>query len=198
MKRFDIVPVASNPSTAQIIIPGLKGAPSAMPPLRSEEDKLPDVGCDGEHCNDCIFFVKIRRPNKESYNTRCSAENPRPGGAYKVVKLNVYENEKVKKPFWCPLTKSNAIGGLINKPKIDRSDSQERHELWKSAPGITAWADIKVGEKYHLPPTPKNGRMDLIVKVKYANSIQCDSLTGQKRVWLYKDDEDYKFLSPLC
>lgn len=197
MKKFDIIPVGSNPSTAQIIIPGLKGMHSIAAPLKTPEDVAPEKKCGEKFCNECMFFLKIRRPNKESYNTRCSAENPRPGGAYKVVKLNVFEDEKVLKPFWCPLEKNNVIGDLLDKPKAD-ADSYERRKLWLAAPGITAWSDIKVGEKYHLPPTFKNGRKNLLVKAKYANSMQCDDIDTQKKVWLYKDDEDYKFLSPLC
>ena len=214
MKNFGLVPMLGNPSTAQLILPGVKGG---LPPLADNDTQLAlpfneNVGKKNQllYCNGCEHFLRLLRPNKESFNTRCSAEKPINGCSYRVIKLNVYPDEKVKKPFWCPIIKNSIINGL-SVPKATNSamsDEQQKNwnrikeetlykEKWLAIGGITSWDDIKIGEKYHLPPTFKKNRIDFEVKQKYINSIQCVNLKTNEQLWLYKNDEEYKFLSVI-
>ena len=222
MKNFGLVPVADNPATAQLIIPGIRniqpnvGTQLSLPFKESNQTKK------DAYCNNCEHFVALQRPNKNTFNTRCSAESPRPGGAYRVIKLNVYPEEKVRKPFWCPILKKLIIGADTNEKHITvggkavypsgngsaMSDEQLdnwnriRHEQamkekWLAMSGLTAWDDIEIFKVYHMPPTIKKGRMDIRVKTKYINSMQCEDVKTGRTIWLYKDDEEYKFLSPV-
>jgi hypothetical protein len=199
---FGLVPVGDNPATAQLILPAIgKGTQLVLPFKDSTPAK------DKPFCNNCEHFVKIQRPNKNTFNTRCSADNPRPGGAYRVVKLNVYPEEKVRKPFWCPILKQAILGANPNEKRITVGGTQVfpsttkaddgKKEKWLSMSGIMAWSDIEIYKKYHLPPTLRKGRMDICVKNKFINSIQCEEINTGKTIWLYKDDEEYKFLSPI-
>lgn len=211
---FGLVPVGDNPATAQLILPAIgKGTQLSLP----FKDKTPEK--DKPFCNNCEYFVMLQRPNKNTFNTRCSAESPRPGGAYKVVKLNVYPEEKVRKPFWCPILKKAILGADPNEKRItvggrqvfpssamdddqlaawNRSkEQQEKKEKWLAMSGIMAWSDIEIFKSYHLPPTFRKGRMDICIKNKFINSIQCEDIKTGKTIWLYKDDEEYKFLSPI-
>jgi hypothetical protein len=119
MTRFGIIPFDDNPSTAQIVIPGAKHSckpfmAGGVEPLQlslqfKENAKDKKDSC----CNKCEYFVRIARPDKNRFNTRCSADANRPGGAYRVIKLNVFPDENVKKPIWCPIIK-NAITNSFN------------------------------------------------------------------------------------
>ena len=226
MPKFGLMQVGENPSTAQIVIPGVRRECAPFKPNSTEpvQLNLPFKENDKKdlYCNRCEHFVCIARPGKNNFNTRCSAEAARPGGAYRVIKLNVYPDEKVKKPFWCPIIKKNItdalnkedgikIGGktiYLPKKESAMSDEQlaqwnrskaekEQREKWLAMSGLTAWKDIKLGKKYHLPPTIKKRRMDLVVKSVNMNSIYCEDIRTGNNVWLYKDDEEYKFMSPI-
>ena len=228
MTRFGIVPFDGNPSTAQIVIPGTRrqcgpfmagGVEPVQLNLQFNENAKDKKDL---YCNRCEHFVCIARPGKNRFNTRCSADTVRPGGAYKVIKLNVFPDENVKKPFWCPIIKNAItnpfnpsegikIGGKTIYPARNESamsDEQlaqwnkskaekERKEKWLAMSGLTAWKDIKLGKIYHLPPTIKKKRMDLVVKSVNINSIYCEDIKTGNNVWLYKDDEEYKFMSPV-
>ena len=223
MEKFGIMPVGDNPATAQIIIPGATTRHHIAPMGVGTQLTIPFKGeavssNESQYCNECPHFMKIQRPNKSSYNTRCGAETPRPGGSERVIKLNVYEYEKVKKPFWCPMVKKSLtdslndgikIGGRTVFPARKTSAMSEEQinawnisknerllkEKWLSAPGLTSWAELKVGRTYHLPPTSKKARMDVEIKQKYVGSIQAINLKTNENVWFYKDDEEYKYMS---
>ena len=68
-------------------------------------------------------------------------------------------------------------------------------EKWMSMPGVTSWAELLVGKTYHMPPMQKKGRMDLYIVNKYCDSIMAYKKGTKDRVWLYKQDEEYKFMS---
>ena len=221
--NFGIMPVGDNPSTAQIIIPGAATRHQVAPFGTATQLTLPFKGEDespkeSPYCNECEHFLKIQRPNKASFNTRCSAETPRPGGSERVVKLNVYQDEKVKKPFWCPLIRESLaksvgdgikIGGRTVYPARKSSAMSEDQlkawnrskyereckEKWLAAPGLTSWAELSVGRVYHLPPTLKKNRMDVVIKQKHIGSIQAVNIKTKENVWFYKDDEEYKYMS---
>jgi len=225
IQNLGIVPVGDNPSTAQLIIPGATMMHSVLPfnsptqlsiPFKDDSESVND----SPHCNGCEFFMKIQRPNKSSYNTRCAAETTRPGGSERVIKLNVYDDEKVKKPFWCPCIKESIgksfgdgvkIGGRTIYPARKQSamsdeqlkawnrakNERETKEKWLSAPGLTSWNDLKVGNVYHLPPSLKKNRMDIKIKQKYVGSILAVNIKTNDNIWFYKDDEEYKFMSLL-
>ena len=56
---------------------------------------------------------------------------------------------------------------------------------------------IKLGKRYHMPPMFKKGRMDLYIANKYCDSLMAYKNGTNERVWLYKQDEEYKFLSEI-
>jgi len=210
-----LVPLNNNPATSQIILAGHRD----MKPIDGHVQlalPLKDDSKASLYCNSCEYFLKNGRTNK--YTTRCLAETPRPGGAYRVVKLNVYEDEKVKKPFWCPLIKKEITSSLLKPHKFSGlitgqnksalSDSQLKEwerirnekrlrDIWLGMGGITSWSEIKIGELYHLPPTLKKNRMDIRIKTKYCSSIEAINIKTNERLWLYKQDEEYKFLSKI-
>ena len=213
MKNFGIVPVADNPATAQIIIPGIRGNVGLKPfgtepvqlSLPFKENKRDSL------CNDCEYLTRITRPCHSTCNCKCSAETNIVGG--KIIKLKVYPEEKIEKPYWCPIIKNkilNAGKGSLFIPdnKTAMSDKQleswekskrekEEKEKWQSLPGITSWADIKLGKRYHMPPMFKKGRMNLYIANKYCDSLMAYKNGTNERVWLYKQDEEYKFLSEI-
>lgn len=207
-----LIPVNNNPSTAQLI---LLGKPQVSTPPRGSEPIQLSLPFKGDvkasaFCNDCEYFIKVKKPNKNNFNTRCTAETPRPGGSFRVVKLNVYPNEKVQKPFWCPLIKQcvdrdiqSGFNGL-NLPALPSKSSchvdvgaQRRRDIWLGMSGITAWDDIVVGKAYHMPPTFRRGRMNILIKSKYKESLEAENLDTNNIVWLYKQEEEYKFLSEI-
>jgi hypothetical protein len=209
MKNFGIVPMAGNPSTAQLIIPKSETKPfcpegPVQLHLPFKDDKK------NSYCNNCEFLIKIDRPGQQTCNCKCAAEKSIPGG--KILKLKVYPEEKIKKPFWCPIIKSEITGNgsfVCKKENTSAmSDSQldawtkskeERikKEKWLSLPGITSWADIKMGRTYHMPPMLKKGRMDLYIVTKYCDSLMAYKKGTNERVWLYKQDEEFKYLSEI-
>jgi hypothetical protein len=212
MKNFGLVPVDGNPSTAQLIIPGLNNR--HMPPVNTGCTQLalpfkPTIisAKDCLYCNGCEHFIKIERPNKNSFNTRCGAEEPKMGNSYRVIKLSVYPDEKVKKPFWCPILNNKITKNIENSLKKDpyvfddenrrnkEREEEKRKEKWLGINGLTSWSEIKINTKYHLPPTPRRKRTDFTVRIKYINSIHCVEEKTNNTFWLYKDDEDYKFIS---
>lgn len=225
MISIGTVPVGDNPSTAQIIIPGAAMRHNVPPfgtqtqleiPFSNNSEETDENVC----CNGCGFLLKIQRPNKSTFNTRCSAEVLSPGGSERVIKLNVYQNEKIKKPFWCPIIKENIMKSANDGIKIGNrtifparkpsamskeqlkawnraKNEREIKEKWLAAPGLTSWGEIEIGATYHLPPTCKKGRMDIKIKNKYIGSIQAVNIKTNQNIWFYKNDEEYKFMS-LC
>ena len=207
MKNIGIVPMEGNPSTARLIIPGVRndvkpfGTESIQLSIPFKEDKYE------LYCNNCEFLSRIPRPGQQTCNCRCTADMSIPGG--KVIKLKVYPEEKIKKQFWCPKIKDKILGNdSLSSSKSAMSDEQlkawnkskeERiaKEKWLSLPGITSWGDIKIGRVYHMPPMLKRGRMNLYIAVKYCDSLMAYKNGTNERVWIYKQDEDYKFLSEM-
>lgn len=212
MKDFGIVPMVGNPATAQIVFSGGRCL-NTPKPFGTEPVQLSLPFADEDkkelYCNGCEFLSRVTRPGKTAHNCRCLYDNTVPNG--KIIKLNVYPEEKLKKPFWCPLIKSKILG---EKPKLviparkqsamsdaqleawnkSREERLER-EKWLAMPGITSWAEIKQGKTYHMPPMQKRGRMDITISKKYCDSIMAFKKGTSERVWLYKQDEEYKFLS---
>ena len=218
MKEFGIIPMANNPSTAQIIIPGTKREQpfgKAMEigiPLKNAENKDVDL-----YCNGCEYLSRIARPNSDKHNCRCKADTIgiNQGGG-RVIALKCSPGEKIKKPFWCPVLKDKIINnpnpskGLIlpiNNNSAMSPEQQaewnasrariERKNKWKAINGLCSWDDIKVGCDYHLPPTPEKERADIHVTTKYMTSFSGHVIGTEKRMWFYKGDEDYKFMSPI-
>jgi hypothetical protein len=211
MKDFGIVPMVGNPATAQIIFHGGRNL-NTQKPFGAEPVQLSLPFADDKkelYCNGCEYLSRIARPGKTSHNCRCLCDDSIPNG--KIIKLCVYPEEKLKKPYWCPLIKCKILG---EKPKLliparkesAMSESQleswnksreERlkREKWLSMPGITSWAEIQQGKTYHMPPMYKKGRMDIKISKKYCDSIMAFKKGTNDRVWLYKQDEEYKFLS---
>ena len=48
-----------------------------------------------------------------------------------------------------------------------------------------------------MPPMFEKGRMDIHVRAKYINSIQCTNIKTGTNMWIYKYDEEYKFMSKI-
>jgi len=224
MPKFGLVPVGENPSTSQIIIPGAAMRHHVAPFDSPTQLALPFKGSqelpeNSPFCNGCEYLMKVQKPNKNAFATRCTAETGRPGGVNKVIKLNTYPDEKLKKPFWCPIIKNAItnpkndglrIGNRIIFPLKQHSSAMSDEQLerwnkskyekelkdkWRSAPGITSWGEIKLDCLYHLPPTLEKNRMTLKILRKYVGSIQALDVDKNKNVWLYKEDEEYKYLS---
>lgn len=212
MKNFGIVPMAGNPATAQLIIPGMKG--KELKPFGSEPTQLTlpfkDDNKD-QYCNGCEFLSRVARPGQQTHNCRCLAVTEIPGG--RIIKLKVWPEEKIKKQFWCPIIKREIMGGgrpLILPNKVESALSDEQLERWKNIkektaikekwlamPGVTSWDEIKIGKTYHMPPMLKRGRMEIYIANKYCDSLMAYRKGTNARVWLYKQDEDYKFLSEV-
>lgn len=223
MKNFGILPIDSNPSTSQIIIPGAASRHNVAPFRDFKQLELPFEDDSNEviknpYCNSCKHFIKEQRPGKFSFNTKCGLKTARSGNVDKIIKLGVYQDEKVKKPFWCPIIvegmekqtdNSVKIGNITVYParnKSAMSDEQltyweraklekEIKEKWLAIPGIIGWDDIKISNTYHLPPTINKKRMTIRIKQKYVGSIQAEDIKTGENVWLYKNDEEYKFMS---
>lgn len=213
MKTFGIVPMEGNPATAQIIIPGVGretkpfGTAPVQLSLQFQDDNKKDL-----YCNGCEFLSRIARPNQSTHNCRCSADDNVQNG--KVIQLKVYPGEKIKKPYWCPIIKKNILNAgnsslyipehrttaMSDRQLESWNKSKEERlakEKWLSIPGTTSWADIKLGKHYHMPPMLKKGRMDLYIVNKYCDSLMAYKNGTKDRVWLYKQDEEYKFLSEI-
>lgn len=216
MKEFGIVPMAGNPATAQIIFPGQK--PMGAKPFGAEPVQLSIPFVENKKldslCNGCEFLSRTARPGQTStHNCRCSAVDDIVNG--KIIRLKVYPGEKIKKPFWCPILKDKIINGggatreLILPARVNNSAMSDEQlenwnkskaerlqkEKWLSLPGLTSWADIRIGRCYHMPPMFKKGRMDLFIANKYCDSIMAYQKGTNKRVWIYKQDEEYKYFS---
>lgn len=228
MRNYGLMSVGDNPSTTQLIIPGAATRHHLLPvdesPSAPLQLQLPfnDESMDKLYCNNCSCFLKVQRPNKTTFNTRCTADTSRPGGNERVIKLNVYHDEKVKKPFWCPCIKDGIINSIgkdgvkigpktiyldnvnkksslsANEPSEMFAEVKRKRELkdkWRNAPGLMAWGDIKVNATYHLPPTLDKNRMTLKIDNKYLTSIRAINIATNQPIWLYKDDEEYKYMS---
>lgn len=213
MKNFGILPIDTNPSTSQIIIPGAASRHQIIPfrdfkqlELPFEDDSNEDIK--SPYCNSCKHLIREQRQGKFSFNTKCGIKTARSGNVDKIIKLGAYQDEKIKKPFWCPLI----VEGMGNttvypaKKKSAMSDEQltyweraklekETKEKWLAIPGIIGWDDIKINNTYHLPPTFNKKRMKIRIKQKYVGSIQAENVKTGENVWLYKSDEEYKFMS---
>lgn len=220
MKNFGIVQMDSNPSTSQLILPHKRleplesGRQLALPfKPQTEDSKI------SEYCNECPHFMKTQRGEKSTFNARCTAMPPVCPGSYKVIKLSVYPQQKVHKPFWCPIVKNsitNSLSGAtkigdIIMPKENKSalsdtqlkewerirEEKRRKDIWLGMSGITSWEEIKMGHVYHMPPTLKKNRMDIKIRTKYQSSIEATNIKNNERLWLYKIDEEYKFLTEI-
>jgi len=228
MRNYGLMPVGDNPSTTQLIIPGAATRHHLLPiddnmgptqlqlPFNENKEDIKDK----LYCNTCPFFLRVQRPNKTTFNTRCTADTTRPGGSERVVKLNVYPDEKVKKPFWCPSVRDSIINPKgdsvkvgpktiyldnVKKPSMlseeqqkKWNDSKHRKELrdkWLNAPGLMSWDDLKVNCVYHLPPMFEKQRMDVKIESKFMTSLKAVNLRNRQIVWFYKSDEEYKYMS---
>ena len=95
------------------------------------------------------------------------------------------------KPYWCPIKGDNSMLSQNEQERWNESKKRtEQKNKWLNLHGITAWDDIHVGENYHMPPMFEKGRMDIHVRTKYINSIQCTNIKTGTNVTIYKYDEE--------
>lgn len=161
-----------------------------------------------EHCNDCDECVSKCYNGLLDYYCNISEITK---GLPRVIRYGV-ENARVKlaKPFWCPKVKEQISNNLMTQensgsmlsPQAQTAwnaskEREEKKDRWKAMSGITSWEEIKENGTYHLPPSLTKGRMDLLVVNKYISSMSCKNLKDNSTVWLYKVDEDYKFMSAI-
>lgn len=224
MKNFGVVSVDGNPSTAQIILLGSNNAQRQPPVSDPIQLGLPFMENKKSKplCNGCDFLRKIPRPGQSTYNCRCMLNMVGSKVTEKVIKLKVYPDEKIETPSWCRKLNTGgkqsvipyqpqyascqlALPARVNSPLSEEQrrrwdEAKERNrimDIWAGASGITSWGEIQPGKVYHLPPTPKHGRMNLIIERVYPDSIFCHNVKTRDNVWLYKEDEEYKFLSEV-
>lgn len=199
----------NNPSTTCLLLP-IHGC--HQPPVGANEplqyNKSTEVKT--SYCNGCPSFILTYKPATGCYNTKCGKTAPRPGGANRIVKMNVKHGDLVTKPFWCPLIQES-INNASSKPnfvivgsttaekshKEERLGLLERKRKFKAIKGLVGWDDIQPNHIYHMPPTPVKKRRDIEVKNKYVSSLYCIDVNTKDNIWLYKEDEDYKFLKLL-
>ena len=142
-------------------------------------------------CNNCPHLIRVDSQNKSTYTAKCATADRIIDNSYRIIKINVYPDEKVNKPWWCPACEKKEY-----KPNLDSIINDEKvKEKWLAMHGITAWSDIKEGHIYHVPPFYKRKRLDIKVERVYPNSIKGINVLNRTNVWLYKDDEEYKFMS---
>ena len=168
--------VDKNPSTAIII------------PIRSKMNNK-------EYCNDCPYCSKEVQENIHTKNFKCVYSTDK-----RVIRLKVFENEKVEIPFWCPKKKTQKTSMLDEEQQKRWEASRLKYEAekrWREIAGKIAWADLKEGERYHCPPSPFHGRMDIEIEALYPGSLKARVIDEDRLVWLYKTDESYKFMSLL-
>ena len=142
-------------------------------------------------CNNCPHLIKVEKPNKGAYAAKCATAERVIDCSYRIIKINVYPDENIDRPWWCPKIKSPHYSTNAGSQKND----EEIKEKWLSMRGITAWGDIKEGHIYHVPPFFRRKRLDIKVERTYPNSIKGINVLDRTNVWLYKDDEEYKFMS---
>lgn len=196
MKNFDIIPIKGNPTTAQIIL------------FNKNEQKK---SCK-RYCNDCDFLRKIPRPGQSTFNCRCKLNKIGSTATERVIGLKLYEGEKIEAPDWCmllnsgskaieipclPVTNNSAMSDEQLRAWNESKEKNRIKELWCSISGITAWRDIKIGKVYHIPPSLKRGRMDVEIEKIYSDSMFGHNIKNRDNVWIYKEDEDYKFMSEV-
>ena len=79
---------------------------------------------------------------------------------------------------------------------------QQLKSIGEKLPMTSSWADIKVGETYHLPPINEKPRRTFTVldksaywvRVKYKDSIKEDNTTFH---YIYSYDIDSKFITEI-
>jgi len=210
MRDFNLLPVDGNPTTARIVF--MNNNCHSLPPVGIQNQLLLPtcIGTDKaiNYCNGCEHLIYVERPGQQTYNCKCKAARTI-NNTDRIIKLKVYTMEKVQKPFWCPVGNAAVRKELgLSPDKLALSDDQakkwqeakdraRRKEKWCAAPGITSWSDISVGKRYHLPPSIKHGRADIMIETKYVGSISARNIKTDKYVWLYKEDEDYKYMSEI-
>ena len=171
-----ITKMEKNPNTALII------------PLKGHMEK--------KYCNDCSFCNKINTKEESSSlkNFMCEHSTKR------VVRLKVYDGEKVDVPFWCPQKSENKNSMLDEEQQRKWEASRLKYEMekkWKQIKGILDWDDIKPEFCYHYPPSPFHGRMNIQIEEMFPNSLRAVNLDTKRLVWLYKSDGSYKFMSRI-
>lgn len=104
-------------------------------------------------CNLCKFALK------------CGEKNIYCGSSYKEFNIGNMPSNCISSPEWCPLekkVKENEHEVLTYTEKIDRLKNIK----------FIDWADIKVGETYHIPQIPGIERMD--IKITAKNQFFCE------------------------
>ena len=144
-----------------------------------------------EFCNECPYCSKENHGTVGTQNFKCAYSSDK-----RVIRLKVYEKERVESPFWCPKKKS-----MLSEEQQKRWEASRQkikaEEKWRQLEGIRAWGDIKAGTTYHCPPSPFHGRMNIKIEFIYPGSLRAIDIDTNKNVWLYKNDESYKFMSVI-
>lgn len=171
-----VVKMDNNPTTALII------------PIGKRMNK--------EYCNDCSHCTKEKQEGFSTRNFKCAYSTDK-----RVIRLKVYDEEKVDVPFWCPKKNKQEKKSMLSEEQQRKWDASRRkyefEKKWREINGILGWDGIKEGETYHCPPSPFHGRMDVVIEVKYPGSLRAKDINTNKIVWLYKSDEAYKFMSSI-
>lgn len=151
------------------------------------------------YCNNCPNLFKTPSPDGITFNYRCKKFLIEGSERLcRVIKVGVMPDTVIWKPYWCPIKSDNSMLSQNEQERWNESKKRtEQKNKWLNLHGITAWDDIHVGENYHMPPMFEKGRMDIHVRAKYINSIQCTNIKTGTNMWIYKYDEEYKFMSKI-
>jgi len=116
----------------------------------------------------------------------------------RLVKFRAFKNEIVLAPDWCPI--------LMEEREKERTETSGRltPKRWNRTYAPTQWDmekklkplfehvnldDIKVGDKYMIPPFAPERRHTVIVKEVSSYSVECEVIGEpcKRTIYLYKD-----------
>ena len=178
----------------------------------------------GRFCTDCQYCIKnLTTHNDGTVNIKCThpVDNiPIPTG--RLVKFQAYNNEIVLAPDWCPIEieakaaekELEAKTAENNTPEKTSTNGKNKPQKWHGYYTPSQWDiekrlmplfkdkcidDIKVGDRFHIPPFLAEKRHNVVVKSVREYCIECETYDEEyKRViYLYRDNIKIRLLSRI-
>jgi hypothetical protein len=195
-------------------------------PIENNKENTEKKNMDNAYCNKCSYCLRVLAPtNPPTWNIKCThaiGDIIVPAG--RIIKFRAERDDVVERPCWCPLTMGD-INKPTVETQTDNSASQgnensedstpktelKRPKRWKGAVKPNSWDietrlnkykprlsldDIQEGDIIHVPPTPAEKRMDVLIKHKYVYSASGTVIGNEnKTVYFYSSGLNSSIMS---
>lgn len=170
----------------------------------------------GRFCTDCQYCIKnLSTHHDGTVNVKCThpVDNiPIPTG--RLVKFQALNSEIVLAPGWCPIELEAKAAEKESETKHNDLSKKNKPKRWNKYYNPSQWdvekiltpllkdrkiEDIKVGDRFHIPPFLAEKRHNVVVKEVSDYCVECETYDEEynRTLYLYRDNIKMRLITKI-